>query len=82
MKEAMEDRRDVDEDEEAMAVRRRGMTKAMRVKAQRASRASSAHTRDRDTYDARRVHAQNIRSWQVTWLVSEANAYTDLTICR
>jgi hypothetical protein len=28
MKEAMEDRRDVDEDEEAMAARRRGMTKA------------------------------------------------------
>ena len=43
-----------------------------------ASRASSAHTRDQDAHNARRVHAQTWRS-QVTWLVSEANAYTDLT---
>jgi hypothetical protein len=57
------------------------MTKAMQVKVQWASHASSAHTQDRDMYDARQVHTQNIRSWQVTWLVSEANAYTDLTRC-
>ena len=32
-----------------------------------------------ETRDARRVHAQKWRL-QVTWLVSEANAYTDLTL--
>jgi hypothetical protein len=79
MKEVMEDWRDVDEDKEVMAVRRQGMTKVMWVKMQQASYASSAHTWDRDMYNTRWVHAQNIHSWQVTWLVSEANVYTDLT---
>jgi hypothetical protein len=31
-------------------------------------------------YNVRQVHAQNIHSWQVTWLISEANAYTDLIV--
>jgi hypothetical protein len=50
------------------------------VKVQWASCASSAHTWDQDMYDIRWVHAQNIHSWQVTWLISEANTYTDLTV--
>jgi hypothetical protein len=53
MKEAMEDRRDVDEDKEVMVARRRGMTKAMWVKVQQASRALSAHTWGQDMYNAR-----------------------------
>jgi hypothetical protein len=58
------------------------MTKALQVKVQWTSHASSAYTRDQDTYDTRWVHTQNIRSWQVTWLISEANAYTDLTVLK
>jgi hypothetical protein len=44
-----------------------------------ASHASSTHTWDRDTPNVSQVHAQK---WclQVTWLVSEANIYTDLTL--
>ena len=46
--------------------------------AQRRHHVDHQRTHGIETRDARRVHAQKWRS-QVAWLVSEANAYTDLT---